>query len=129
MKIVHASAAFLLVAWSTASLVRAEEMGMGGKDPQKMEQMQQERESKRLERMTKKLNLSADQQTSVKAALDDQRTKMADLMKQMKAIHEDTETKINAVLTADQKTKYAAMQEEAKEKRQDHWKKNHAGKD
>ena len=127
MKIVHASAAFLLVAWSTASVVRAE--GMGGMDPQKMEQMQQERESKRLERMTKKLNLSADQQTSVKAALDDQRTKMADLMKQMKAIHEDTETKINAVLTADQKTKYAAMQEEAKEKRQDHWKKNHAGKD
>ena len=127
MKLVHASAAFLLIAWSTVSLVRAEDMG--GKDPQKMEQMQQERESKRLERMTKKLNLSPDQQTSVKAALNDQRAKMEDLMKQMKAIHEDTENKINAVLTADQKTKYAAMQEEAKEKRQDHWKKNHAGKD
>ena len=82
-----------------------------------------------VEFLTKKLNLTPDQATQVKA-ID------ADTMKQAEAVHEDTslagpdkrakmmdihkaaEGKIRALLTDDQKTKYDALQAEMRERMQ-----------
>jgi Spy/CpxP family protein refolding chaperone len=81
--------------------------------------------------LTKKLNLTPDQVTQVKA-ID------ADAMNQMKALHEDTSTagpdkrakmmdihktsqdKIRALLTDDQKTKFDALQAQTRQRRGDH---------
>ncbi len=83
-----------------------------------------------IEFLTKKLSLTPDQVTQVKA-ID------ADTWKQVKALHEDTsiaeadkrakmmeihkasQDKIRALLTDDQKTKYDAMQAEMRERRRD----------
>jgi protein CpxP len=88
-----------------------------------------QREEHQLEFLTKKLNLTPDQVSQVKAIDDDSR-------KQMMALHEDTSTpqadkhakmmdihkasqdKIRAVLTDDQKTKYDALQAEMRERRE-----------
>jgi protein CpxP len=84
-----------------------------------------------VEFLTKKLNLTQDQVTQVKA-ID------ADAMNQMKALHEDTsvagpdkrakmmdihkasQDKIRALLTDDQKTKFDALQAQMRERRGDH---------
>jgi len=84
-----------------------------------------------VEFLTKKLNLTPDQVTQVKA-ID------ADTMNQMKALHEDTsvagpdkrakmmdihkasQDKIRALLTDDQKTKFDALQAEMREHRENH---------
>jgi Spy/CpxP family protein refolding chaperone len=84
-----------------------------------------------VEFLTKKLNLTPDQVTQVKA-ID------ADAMNQMKALREDTsvagpdrrakmmdirkasQDKIRALLTDDQKTKFDALQAQAREHRGDH---------
>jgi periplasmic protein CpxP/Spy len=78
--------------------------------------------SRQLEHLTKALSLTADQQTQIKPILVDRDQKMQALFQnqslsredrhtQMQAIHQDSETKINAVLNDDQKQKYQAMQE------------------
>lgn len=80
-----------------------------------------------MEMLTQRLNLTADQQTQVKAiqqetgrqmmavrsdsslSQDQQRSKMMDIRK-------SSQDKIRAVLTDDQKTKYDAMQAEMRER-------------
>lgn len=75
---------------------------------------------KQLAMMTKRLNLTADQQNQIKPILADRQQKMQavwadssasreDRMSKMKAIREDSRTKIEAVLTADQKQKFEQM--------------------
>jgi len=84
-------------------------------------------QARQLEMMTEKLNLTADQQTQIKAiqqntgqqmmavrndsslSQDQQRSKMMDIRKA-------SQEKIRAVLTDDQKTKYDAMQAEMRER-------------
>lgn len=77
--------------------------------------------------MTKKLNLTPDQQTQVKAINDDQRSQMmsvrndasipqADKRSKMMDIHKVSSDKIRAILTDEQKTKYDAMQAQMKER-------------
>jgi Spy/CpxP family protein refolding chaperone len=84
-----------------------------------------------LEFLTKKLNLTPDQVTQVKA-IDE------DTWKQAKALHDDTsiagpdkrakmmdihkasQEKIRALLTADQQTKFDALQAEMREHRENH---------
>lgn len=86
----------------------------------------QERQEHHLEMMTKKLNLSADQVSQIKAIQTDtmnqamalhQDTSMAaaDKHAKMKSIHEDAQTKIRAVLNDDQKIKFDAMEAKMKE--------------
>jgi hypothetical protein len=76
-----------------------------------------------IEMLTDRLKLTADQQAKIKPILADQQTQMGalrgdqslsqeDRMAKMTKIRTDTNDKINAVLTADQKTEYAKMQEE-----------------
>lgn len=79
--------------------------------------------------MKERLGLSDDQTAQVKTILEGQRSQMEalradtassqeDRRGKMMSIRKDTETKIEAVLTADQKTKYEAMQKEARERMQ-----------
>jgi Spy/CpxP family protein refolding chaperone len=89
---------------------------------------------RQVEMLTHRLNLSADQQTQVKAVLTEQRQKMEALRsaapaanadtsdaaptrrQQMEAIRTDTDAKITALLNDDQKARYAAMLQERKER-------------
>ena len=83
-------------------------------------------EEHRVEHMTKALNLTPDQVTQVKAidasshdqmrALhEDTATAPADKKAKAMAIREDSMTKVRALLTDDQKTKFDAMQAKMKE--------------
>jgi periplasmic protein CpxP/Spy len=74
----------------------------------------------RLAMLDQQLTLTADQKASIKPILVDSQKKMMDLRNnsslsrddlrtQMMAIRTDQDTRIKAVLTADQKTKYDAM--------------------
>jgi periplasmic protein CpxP/Spy len=82
-----------------------------------------------LARMTKQLNLTPDQATQIKPILADRMQQMtslrqdqsmsqADKMTKMKSIRDDGNTKIEAVLNADQKQKFEAMQAKQQERMQ-----------
>lgn len=86
-----------------------------------------------LQQLTQTLSLTADQQTQVRTLLAEQRQKMEALRRpaagadassqaapppnreQMEAIRNDTDTRITALLTEDQKPKFAAWQQQRKE--------------
>ena len=88
-------------------------------------------EARQLEMLTQKLNLTADQQTQVKAIDEDARKQMMALRNdtslsqddrhaKMMNIRKSTQDKIRAILTDEQKTKYDAMQAEMKERMKEH---------
>ena len=77
--------------------------------------------------LTKRLNLSSDQQSQVKTILTDRNKQVEDLradtsssredkMAKMKSIQEDSVSKINAVLNDDQKAKYKELQDQMRER-------------
>lgn len=77
-------------------------------------------------RMTKRYNLSADQQTQIKPIVADQQQQMMalrqdssmsreDKMAKMKSIREDSSTKIQAILNDSQKQKFAEDQQKMQE--------------
>ena len=81
--------------------------------------------------LTKKLNLTSDQVTQVKAIDDDARKQFmalredtsiagADKRTKMMDIHKASQDKIRALLTDDQKTKYDALQAEMRDRMQNH---------
>jgi Spy/CpxP family protein refolding chaperone len=83
----------------------------------------------RLAQMTKRYNLSPDQQTQIKPILADQQTQMMalrqdsslsreDKMAKMKGIHDDSNTKIQAILNDSQKAKFAEDQQKMQERMQ-----------
>jgi protein CpxP len=82
-----------------------------------------------VQQLTQVLSLTPDQQTQVKSLLAERRQKMEALRnsnsdassqgtpsrrEQMESIRNDTDTKITALLNDDQKTKFAAWQQERK---------------
>jgi protein CpxP len=80
----------------------------------------------RLMMMQSELQLSPDQTTQMKQILADQRAKMEalrtnsslaprEMRQQMMAIHEDSEAKVHAILTPDQRGKYDAMEAKMRE--------------
>jgi hypothetical protein len=82
-----------------------------------------------LEHLTKALNLTSDQQTQIKPILENQQQQMMQLhqdqslsrddkMAKAKSLHEDSTSKIEAVLNPDQKQKYEAMQQKMQERMQ-----------
>jgi Spy/CpxP family protein refolding chaperone len=84
-------------------------------------------QAQQLEMLTQKLNLTADQQTQVKAIDEDTGKQMMavrndtslsqdDKRTKMMGIRKSSQDKIRAILTDDQKTKYDAMQAEMKER-------------
>ncbi len=79
-----------------------------------------------LKHLTKRLDLSDDQQAKVKAVLEDQHTKMEalhndssiareDKFGKMREIHENSSAQIKAVLNEDQQKKFDKMQQEQHE--------------
>jgi periplasmic protein CpxP/Spy len=84
-----------------------------------------------VEFLTKKLNLTPDQVTQMKAIDDSTRQQMMALRSdtsltpdekkpKMTAIHQASQDKIRALLTDDQKTKFDALQAQMRERRGDH---------
>lgn len=82
---------------------------------------------RRADMLKQNLSLSDDQTTQVKAIFEDSRTKMEalrsnsslsqdDRRSQMMTIRKAENDKINALLTPDQKTKYAALQEQMRDR-------------
>jgi protein CpxP len=87
------------------------------------------RGGRQVEMLTKRLNLTPDQVTQVKAIDTDQMSQMkalrndtstpkADKRSKMMEIHQASQDKIRNVLTDEQKTKFDAMQAKMKERRQ-----------
>jgi protein CpxP len=85
---------------------------------------------RRVEMLQKRLDLSADQTAQVKAIFEGERGKMEalrsnsdmapqDRRTQMMTIHQDSDAKIHAVLTPDQKTKYDEMQARERDRMQE----------
>ena len=76
-----------------------------------------------LKHLTKRLNLSDDQQTKIKPILEDQQNQMQQLRadnstsredrwKKMREIHENSDNQIKSVLNEDQQKKFEEMREE-----------------
>ncbi len=76
--------------------------------------------------MTAKLNLTPDQQAKITPIIADRQQQMQAIrtdtssrpmqrMKKAKAVTEESDKKINAVLTPDQQKQYAALEEQMKE--------------
>ena len=79
-----------------------------------------------VQKMSEKLNLTdqqkaqitpiiADRQQKMQALRADQSMERPEKMQKMKAINQDSDTKIKSVLTDEQKQKYEAMQQQARE--------------
>jgi Spy/CpxP family protein refolding chaperone len=82
---------------------------------------------KHLQKLTKELNLSADQQAKVKSILDDQQQQFstirqdsslskADKHAKMQQVHDSSASQVRAVLNPDQQTKFDAMLAKHKDK-------------
>ena len=106
-----------LLAMCTAALAAVPAMAQGGGGGGQGRGMNTQAQ---LDRMTTELSLSADQQTAIKAILDQNMKDMMamrqdtslsddDRMAKQRAMREAQTVKIKAVLTDDQKTKYDAM--------------------
>jgi periplasmic protein CpxP/Spy len=92
---------------------------------------------KHLQKLTKELNLSADQQAKVKSILDDQQQQFstirqdsslskADKKAKMAQVHDSAASQVRAILNPDQQTKFDAMMAKHKDKMS---KKGHKGSD
>jgi periplasmic protein CpxP/Spy len=88
-----------------------------------------QRQERQLEMMTKQLNLTPDQVSQIKAIYsdtdkqmmalrDDTSAAQADRREKMMVIRRDSQAKIRAVLTDEQKTKYDAMMAMMRERRE-----------
>lgn len=84
-----------------------------------------------LAHMTKRYNLTADQQSQIKPILQDQQQQMQSLrsdtsssredkMAKMQSMHQESTQKIEAVLTDQQKQKFEADQQKMQERRAQH---------
>lgn len=132
-------AALLLVGVSNFAQEANAPKNKSGKGSKEMKSPKQRTEAM-LAKMTTELNLDTNQQAQIKPIIAEQGLKMEAMRVQMKANRESgvmptdadkkamkktrmedkeaTDTKIKAILTADQFGKYQAMQEAAKEKMQ-----------
>jgi Spy/CpxP family protein refolding chaperone len=119
MKRTLAIAALLTLSAPLASPLLAE--GPGGHSGMGMsDQQRQEMRDRRLERLSTDLSLTADQKAKVKAAFDEQEPKMMaahkEAMDKQMALQKEMDAKIDAVLTPEQKDKFAKLREEQKTK-------------
>ena len=85
---------------------------------------------RRVEMLQHQLDLTPDQTTQVRALMQSERSQMqalhsnsslsqGDMHAQMMAIHQDSDTKLRALLTPDQVTKYNTMQQHMRERMQE----------
>lgn len=83
----------------------------------------------RLERLTKKLDLTKEQQDKILPIIEEKHQKMQGLHEQMKEIRQHYMGKIEAELTPDQQKKWKEMQEERAEKMKEYQEKHGKGKE
>ena len=69
-----------------------------------------------LKGLTRHLELTQEQQTQAQAILDSKKPQMEALRKKMKALREETNGEIKAILSEEQVVKFEAMQERRKER-------------
>ena len=69
-----------------------------------------------LKGLNRHLNLTEEQQTQVQAIFEAKKPRMEALREQMKALKEETDSEIKAILTPEQVKQFEAMQEKRKEK-------------
>lgn len=81
----------------------------------------------KVEKLTKKLDLTADQQAKIKTILDAKHAEAKESMEEMKDKREKTNEEILAVLNDEQKAKYKEMKEGHKDKMKEH-RKDKSGK-
>lgn len=67
---------------------------------------------KKLERMTKDLSLTPEQQSSIRTILEEKKSRMDALHEQMKTIKDETHQKIQGVLNDEQKAKFESMKKD-----------------
>jgi len=85
-----------------------------------------------VKRLTKKLDLSDEQQAGIRKIVEGKKQKMTELRKEfkekMKALHTEIDIDITALLDADQKEKYEEhkeKQQEKKKRKKKKWKEGH----
>lgn len=69
-----------------------------------------------LQGLTRHLDLTEEQQLQAKAILDSKKPQMVALRVKMKALRDETNGEINAILSAEQVEKFESMQERRKER-------------
>jgi Spy/CpxP family protein refolding chaperone len=81
-----------------------------------------------LERMTKKLDLTQEQQDKILPILEDKHQKMEALHNQMKEVRQNAMTQVEAQLNPEQQEKFRKAREERKEKMKEYKEKYKKGK-
>lgn len=76
------------------------------------------RSEKRLDHLKKKLNLTDEQQKKIQSIQESKREKKKAIHEQMKALHDETQAEIRAVLTPEQQAKFDEMKANRKEHKQ-----------
>ena len=71
---------------------------------------------KQVQKMSKKLNLNADQQSQLKKIMEEKHQKMEDVMKQAQGVEDEYSQKVGALLSGEQKEKFEKMQGKKKDK-------------
>ena len=82
----------------------------------------------KIERMTKKLDLTQEQQDKILPILEDKHQKMEALHNQMKEVRQNAMSQIEAQLNPEQQEKYRKAKEERKEKMKEYKEKYKKGK-
>jgi Spy/CpxP family protein refolding chaperone len=75
-------------------------------------------EERQLQMMTRRLDLTADQQTQVKAILADRRSQMQALHARAMSIMQDSSSRIRTLLNEDQQQKFDEMQAKMRQRMQ-----------
>lgn len=70
--------------------------------------------SKHVERLTKKLNLTTDQQVLIKALLEQKKKRMEEVRKELTLIRDQTAAQIKSLLTNEQIIKYEKIEKKMK---------------
>ncbi len=83
----------------------------------------------KMERMTKKLDLTQEQQNNILPILQDKHQKMEALHNQMKDVRKNAMSQVEAQLTPEQLEKFRKAKEERKAKREEYKEKHGKGKD
>lgn len=82
----------------------------------------------KIERMTKKLDLTQEQQDKILPILQDKHEKMEALHNQMKEVRQNAMSQVEAQLTPEQQEKYRKAKEERKKKMKEYKEKHEKGK-
>jgi periplasmic protein CpxP/Spy len=124
---------FALSTCFVAGMAMAAPQGQDQSAPSQQEQHAGHRRAnpeRRVQMLSKRLNLTADQQSQLLPILTDRQEKMQaifhdsslskeDRMTKMRSLREDSESKIKAILTDEQKQTYDQMQQQSRERAHD----------